>query len=111
MNRLAISIVAALTGRRPSLRIIPNARSGWRQTKAEFLASIRSGELKYHTFAMHGVRMRLYGNTVVAAGEASAKGKTKGPGNRRKPAVRRGVHQTGRALANGCYGGVKIARI
>src|SRR5580700_9108257 len=52
--------------------------SGWRQTKAEFLASIRSGELKYHTFAMHGVTMRVYGDTVVATGEASAKVQSKG---------------------------------
>jgi ketosteroid isomerase-like protein len=51
--------------------------SGWRQTKAEFLASIRSGELKYHVFAMHGVRARPYGNTVIVTGDASAKVRAK----------------------------------
>jgi len=52
--------------------------SGWRQTKAEFLASIRSGELKYHAFSLQGVRMREYGNTVIATGEASAQVRAKG---------------------------------
>jgi ketosteroid isomerase-like protein len=51
--------------------------SGWRQTKAEFLASIRSGELKYHVFTMHEERVRPYGNTVIVTGDASAKVKAK----------------------------------
>lgn len=52
--------------------------SGWRQTKAEFLASIRSGELKYHTFDMHSAHLRTYGGAVIVTGEASAKVNSKG---------------------------------
>jgi hypothetical protein len=51
---------------------------GWRQTKAEYLASIRSGELKYHAFSADGVRVEYYGDTVVASGHASTKVKAKG---------------------------------
>jgi len=51
--------------------------SGWRQTKAEFLASIRSGELLYHSFASDDVNVRGYGNVVVATGRA-AKVRAKG---------------------------------
>ena len=51
--------------------------SGWRQTKAEFLASIRSGELMYHAFTMYEVRVRVYGNTVLVTGNASARVKAK----------------------------------
>jgi ketosteroid isomerase-like protein len=52
--------------------------SGWRQTKAEFLASIRSGELRYHAFVMHDVSMRGYGNALIVTGDAAAKVKAKG---------------------------------
>ena len=52
--------------------------SGWRQTKAEFLASIRSGELLYHSFASDHVNVRGYGNVVLVTGRASAKVRAKG---------------------------------
>lgn len=52
--------------------------SGWRQTKAEFLASIRSGELLYHSFASDEVKVRVYGNVVLVTGRASAKVRAKG---------------------------------
>ena len=52
--------------------------SGWRQTKAEFLASIRSSELLYHSFASDHVTVRGYGNVVLVTGRASAKVRAKG---------------------------------
>ena len=52
--------------------------SGWRQNKLEFLGSIRSGELKYHTFTTDDVRMHLYGNTALLSGHASTKVNAKG---------------------------------
>jgi ketosteroid isomerase-like protein len=52
--------------------------SGWRQTKAELLASIRSGELRYHSFAADEVNVRGYGNVVLATGRAAAKVRAKG---------------------------------
>jgi len=52
--------------------------SGWRQNKAELLASIRSGELKYRAFTMRSVSMQVHGSTVIATGEASAQVRSKG---------------------------------
>jgi len=52
--------------------------SGWRQTKAEFLASIRSGELLYHSFASDHVTVHGYGNVILVTGRASAKVSAKG---------------------------------
>jgi hypothetical protein len=52
--------------------------SGWRQTKAEFLASLRSGELIYHSFASESFKARVYGNTVLVTGRASGKVRSKG---------------------------------
>jgi ketosteroid isomerase-like protein len=52
--------------------------SGWRQTKAEFLASVRSGELLYHSFASDGLRIRVFGSTVLVTGHAAAKVRAKG---------------------------------
>ena len=52
--------------------------SGWRQTKAEFLASLRSGELIYHSFAPKNFKARAYGNTVLVTGRASGKVRSKG---------------------------------
>ncbi len=52
--------------------------SGWRQTKAEFLASIRSGELRYHSFAVDEVNVQAYGNVVLVTGHAAAKVRAKG---------------------------------
>jgi len=52
--------------------------SGWRQTKAEFLASLRSGELIYHSFASEHIRAKAYGSTIVVTGRASAKVRSRG---------------------------------
>jgi ketosteroid isomerase-like protein len=52
--------------------------SGWRQTKAEFLASIRSGEVKYHSISSHDVSIHVYGGTAVATGRAPVKVRGKG---------------------------------
>ena len=52
--------------------------SGWRQTKAEFLASLRSGELIYHSFASANVSAKLYGSTIVVTGHASGKVRSRG---------------------------------
>jgi ketosteroid isomerase-like protein len=52
--------------------------SGWRQTKTEFLASVRSGEVLYHSFASDDVHVRDYGNVVLATGHAAAKVRAKG---------------------------------
>jgi ketosteroid isomerase-like protein len=52
--------------------------SGWRQTKAELLASLRSGELVYHSFTSDGLKMRIFGSTVVVTGHAEAKVRAKG---------------------------------
>ncbi|MGO9271903.1 MAG: nuclear transport factor 2 family protein [Terriglobia bacterium] len=52
--------------------------SGLRQNKAEFLASIRSGEIQYHSFTPQDVKVRLYGSTAVVTGHASVMARTKG---------------------------------
>ena len=52
--------------------------SGWRQTKTEFLASLRSGELLYHTFAMRGRNVHVYGDSAIVTGNASAQVRSKG---------------------------------
>jgi len=52
--------------------------SGWRQTKAEFLASLRSGELLYHFFATDDVNVQGYGNVVLVTGHATTEVRAKG---------------------------------
>jgi ketosteroid isomerase-like protein len=52
--------------------------SGWRQTKTEFLTSIRSGELVYHYFATDDVKVHAYGNVVLVTGHATAEVRAKG---------------------------------
>jgi len=52
--------------------------SGWRQRKAEFLASLRSGELIYHSFASENFKAKAYGNTVLVTGRASGKVRSRG---------------------------------
>ena len=52
--------------------------SGWRQTKTEFLASLRSGELVYHTFAMRGRNIHVYPDAVIVTGNADAQVRSKG---------------------------------
>ncbi|MFZ0961773.1 MAG: nuclear transport factor 2 family protein [Terriglobia bacterium] len=52
--------------------------TGWRQNKAEFLASLRTGELQYRAITPHQVKVRIYGSTAVVTGTASFKAKAKG---------------------------------
>ncbi|HEY6290158.1 MAG TPA: nuclear transport factor 2 family protein [Terriglobia bacterium] len=52
--------------------------SGWRQSKAEFLASVRSGELLYHSFASDDLKMHVYGDAVLVTGHAAGKVRAKG---------------------------------
>ena len=52
--------------------------SGWRQGKSEFLDSLRSGELAYHSFASGSFQAKLYGDTLLVNGRASAKVRSKG---------------------------------
>jgi ketosteroid isomerase-like protein len=52
--------------------------TGWRQSKAEFLASLRTGEIQYHSIASDNVKVRVYGSTAVVTGTASIKAKAKG---------------------------------
>jgi ketosteroid isomerase-like protein len=74
---LAASDVPALD-RLISSDLVYTHATGWRQNKAEFLSSIRSGELKYHSFTADNEKMSVYGNTVVVTGHASAKVNVKG---------------------------------
>ena len=52
--------------------------NGWRQNKAEFLAAMRSGELKYHAFTTDGETIHVYGNTAVVTGHGAAQVTVKG---------------------------------
>jgi Domain of unknown function (DUF4440) len=47
--------------------------SGWRQSKTEFLASLRSGELVYHSFASESQQAKAHGDTMPVTGRASGK--------------------------------------
>lgn len=52
--------------------------SGWRQSKAEFLASLRTGELVYHSFASESQQAKVYGGTMLVTGRASGKVRSRG---------------------------------
>jgi hypothetical protein len=52
--------------------------SAWRQTKSEFLTSVRSGELIYHSFASDGLKIRVLGSTAWVTGHAAGKVRAKG---------------------------------
>jgi ketosteroid isomerase-like protein len=52
--------------------------SGWRQTKAELLASLRSGELVYHSFSSDNLKIQPLGTAVVVTGHAAVKARAKG---------------------------------
>ena len=52
--------------------------SGWRQTKSEFLVSLRSGELVYHSIASTSAKAKVYSSTILVTGRASARVKSKG---------------------------------
>ena len=52
--------------------------SGRTDTKAQFIASLQSGELKYETINTDDVKVRIYGAAAVVTGQASIKLKSKG---------------------------------
>jgi len=52
--------------------------NGWTQTKAEFIDSIRHGELQYQEIKPDAVEIRVYGRTAVVTGRAHVKAKVKG---------------------------------
>jgi ketosteroid isomerase-like protein len=52
--------------------------TGVHETKAEFLAKLKSGQLKYESFAPEDVRVRIYGTTGVVTGVARVKVQVKG---------------------------------
>ena len=51
---------------------------GTMQTKAERLASVKSGNTKFDSFAYEDIKVRQFGNTAVATATVRAKGKTEG---------------------------------
>jgi ketosteroid isomerase-like protein len=48
------------------------------ETKAEFIAKLKSGQTKYESFAPEDVLVRLYGTTSVVTGVARVKVQAKG---------------------------------
>ncbi len=52
--------------------------TGWRQNKTEFLASIRSGEILYHSITSEGFKVNFYGSTAVVTGKVLIKANNKG---------------------------------
>ena len=48
------------------------------RTKAEMIASYKSGELKYESVSFDDIKVRLYGNTAVVIGRSTVKGQDKG---------------------------------
>jgi ketosteroid isomerase-like protein len=48
------------------------------ETKGEFIAKIKSGQLKYETFAPEDIRVRVFGETGVLNGLARVKVQVKG---------------------------------
>jgi ketosteroid isomerase-like protein len=47
--------------------------SGWSQNKAEYVESIRRGELKYEVVEQSAVRVRVYGDAAVLTGRSAVK--------------------------------------
>ena len=52
--------------------------SGVQTTKAQRLAAMKSGELKYESLSFDEVNVRMYGNTAVATYRVTSKGQSKG---------------------------------
>ncbi len=48
------------------------------RTKAEMIASYKSGDLKYESLRFDDIKVRLYGNTAVVTGRSTAKAQDKG---------------------------------
>ena len=75
--------------------------TGWRQSKAEFLASLRTGEIQYHSIASDNVKVRVYGSTAVVTGTASIKAKAKAQEAQRRTRVSGGFREARRPVATG----------
>jgi len=52
--------------------------SGLTQTKEEFIAALRRGEMKYLEIKPEGLKVRSYGSTAVVTGRGEFKTRTKG---------------------------------
>ena len=52
--------------------------SGEVQTKAQRLAEIKSGELKFESIRIDDVQVRVYGDTAVVTGRGTVKGQRRG---------------------------------
>lgn len=52
--------------------------SGQVLTKAQLMAEVKSGDLKYETIDIDDVQVRVYGDTAVFTGRATVKGARKG---------------------------------
>ncbi len=48
------------------------------ETKAEFIAKLKSGQTKYESFAPENMLVRIYGTTAVVTGTARVKVQAKG---------------------------------
>lgn len=48
------------------------------ETKAEFIGKMKSGQLKYDSFATEDIKVRVYGTTGVVTGVARVKVQVKG---------------------------------
>jgi hypothetical protein len=80
-----ISRVRALTqGDLPELEralsddLVYTHSNGWRESKAELLASLRSGDLVYHSFSSDNLKIQAVGSAVVVTAHAAIKARTKG---------------------------------
>lgn len=52
--------------------------TGWRQNKAEFIESIREGEIQYHSLTSEGAKVSFYGGAAVVTGKVLIKANNKG---------------------------------
>lgn len=69
--------VAALEARLADDLVYTHA-SGVRETKAQFLAAVRSGDLVYEAFTPEDLRARVFGPAAVVTGAASVKVRARG---------------------------------
>lgn len=52
--------------------------TAWRQSKAEFIESIRKGEIRYHSITPEDAKVSFYGGTGVVTGKVLIKANSKG---------------------------------
>jgi ketosteroid isomerase-like protein len=51
------------------------------ETKAEFLAALRSGELKYEAMNHEDLKVRVYGDTALVTGRSAVRVRSRGQEN------------------------------